>query len=66
MEQTGLSKCRTTIDPGILICEYAPGELVISPLKPAKSILLFLEVHATVYVLDEKETMISAAPLFGF
>jgi len=61
MDGIGLSQCMQTIDPGILIYEYSPGELVISPLKPAKSILFFLEGHATVYVVDEKETMISAA-----
>ena len=32
MDGIGLSQCMQTIDPGILIYEYSPGELVISPL----------------------------------
>jgi len=61
MEKTGLMQCMKDIDPGILICEYSPGELVISPLKPATSIMFFLEGNAAVYVLDENETMVTAA-----
>ena len=61
LEQTGLNQCLKTIDPGIMICDYAPGELVISPLKPSQNILFLLEGDASVYILDDNGTMLVAA-----
>jgi len=61
MDQTGLAECMKTIDPSVMICEYAPGELVISPLNQSKNILFLLEGDATVYILDEDGTMLVAA-----
>ena len=60
-QQTGLDSCISVIDPGVMICEYLPGELVISPLQESNSLLFLLEGEASVYVLDEEGTMLVAA-----
>jgi len=60
-EQTGLDQCLRSIDPDILICEFAPGELILSPLAKPSNVYFILDGDATVYVLDEKDTMITAA-----
>ncbi|MBQ9031403.1 MAG: Crp/Fnr family transcriptional regulator [Parasporobacterium sp.] len=56
-----MDTCIDNIDSGIMICEYNPGELVISPLQQSKDLLFLLEGEASVYVLDEEGSMLVAA-----